>query len=312
MTKSDPLLTLKLDGPEVQTGRMPVDELTLVLKKVQLCVKRLGQVLLGEVSAAKPGRLKGEIEAACNLDVVAVEGGSFVIGLDLPADQQPQITLFGKQEPLGKAAIEKLLEGLELLGKDEPRLVNEFDYGVLVALREVARVLDRGVERVCLSYRGNGAPPRVTMLNSKVRARVLENITGTIKSAVEVKGTLREVNLERHTCQIFPASGGYIACSFEDDHEPIIKESLDFYVIATGEATLRETDGRIKEMRVQDIEVFEQPPDLSPAQPSLKPLTARALLESGLVGMWKDRTDIGDSAGFARQLRERAQKREWE
>ncbi len=39
------------------------------------------------------------------------------------------------------------------------------------------------------------------------------------------------------------------------------------------------------------------------------PLTVRALMESGLIGMWKDRDDIGDSAQFARKLREQAQRR---
>ena len=33
------------------------------------------------------------------------------------------------------------------------------------------------------------------------------------------------------------------------------------------------------------------------------------LRASGLVGIWKDRTDIGDSVEFARLIRERAQKR---
>ena len=40
-----------------------------------------------------------------------------------------------------------------------------------------------------------------------------------------------------------------------------------------------------------------------------KHLTARQLLNSGLIGMWQDRTDIGDSAVYARQLREQAQNR---
>jgi predicted RNase H-like HicB family nuclease len=40
--------------------------------------------------------------------------------------------------------------------------------------------------------------------------------------------------------------------------------------------------------------------------------TAKELLESGLVGLWADRTDIGDSVEFAQQLRERAQRREHE
>lgn len=44
-----------------------------------------------------------------------------------------------------------------------------------------------------------------------------------------------------------------------------------------------------------------------------KPHTARELLkalrDSGLIGMWKDRTDIGDSIEFAQRLRRVAEKR---
>ena len=38
-------------------------------------------------------------------------------------------------------------------------------------------------------------------------------------------------------------------------------------------------------------------------------LTAKQLLNSGLVGLWKDRTDIADNLAYARQLRDQAQKR---
>ena len=44
--------------------------------------------------------------------------------------------------------------------------------------------------------------------------------------------------------------------------------------------------------------------------PSKRPrLTAKQLLNSELVGLWKDRTDITDNLDYARQLREQAQKR---
>jgi hypothetical protein len=38
-------------------------------------------------------------------------------------------------------------------------------------------------------------------------------------------------------------------------------------------------------------------------------LTVRELRQSGLIGLWKDRDDIKDSAAYARRLREQAQKR---
>jgi hypothetical protein len=46
------------------------------------------------------------------------------------------------------------------------------------------------------------------------------------------------------------------------------------------------------------------------AMPERPRLTARQLLQSGLIGLWKDREDITDSAAYARQLRERAQRRQ--
>ena len=39
------------------------------------------------------------------------------------------------------------------------------------------------------------------------------------------------------------------------------------------------------------------------------PLTADRLMGSGLVGSWKERTDLDDSVEFARQLRNQSQTR---
>ncbi len=43
--------------------------------------------------------------------------------------------------------------------------------------------------------------------------------------------------------------------------------------------------------------------------PKKRGMTARQLATSEIVGMWADRTDIGDSVEFARKLREQAQRR---
>jgi len=40
-----------------------------------------------------------------------------------------------------------------------------------------------------------------------------------------------------------------------------------------------------------------------------KRLTVRELLDSDLIGMWENRTDITDSSIYARQLRKQAQTR---
>ena len=47
----------------------------------------------------------------------------------------------------------------------------------------------------------------------------------------------------------------------------------------------------------------------SSEKPELRGMTAADLLNSGLVGLWADRDDIGDSSEFARKLRDKAQRR---
>ncbi len=41
-----------------------------------------------------------------------------------------------------------------------------------------------------------------------------------------------------------------------------------------------------------------------------RPMTGQDLLESGIIGLWKDRTDIKSSADYARSLRQQAQTRQ--
>lgn len=59
--------------------------------------------------------------------------------------------------------------------------------------------------------------------------------------------------------------------------------------------------------RGQAVEIIVLSQPLKTDSPSR--LTVRQFRQSGLIGMWKDRDDIGDSASYARSLREQGQKR---
>ena len=59
-----------------------------------------------------------------------------------------------------------------------------------------------------------------------------------------------------------------------------------------------------KGQRVELLLLAEGSP--APEEPHM---TARQLLESPLIGLWEHRDDIGDSAAFARRLREQAEHR---
>lgn len=65
------------------------------------------------------------------------------------------------------------------------------------------------------------------------------------------------------------------------------------------------TDLPCKKGQSVEVVVFLQTTTPVPCQH----LTVGRLRGSGLIGLWKDREDIGDSSAYARQLREQAQQR---
>jgi len=63
-------------------------------------------------------------------------------------------------------------------------------------------------------------------------------------------------------------------------------------------------EGKALVVHVEEATTAQQPDDSQAGG-----MTAGELLKSDFVGLWKDRTDIGDTLEFARQLRDRAQRR---
>ena len=62
--------------------------------------------------------------------------------------------------------------------------------------------------------------------------------------------------------------------------------------------------------RIEKVKTEETPMKSSALKPASAAELAAAIRKSGLVGMWKDRTDIIDSGKFARTLRKRASTRQ--
>ena len=75
-------------------------------------------------------------------------------------------------------------------------------------------------------------------------------------------------------------------------------------------ATRKPTPEEAHEERVTDEDLTDEDTwEFPSSSPDKKILTGRALLESGLVGLWKDRTDIGDTLEYVQRLKDQGRRR---
>ena len=82
-------------------------------------------------------------------------------------------------------------------------------------------------------------------------------------------------------------------------------EAIRFHQVIAEDGEVVITDLPYKKGQAVEIILLLQPTRITPRSR----LTVRQLRQSGLIGLWKDRNDIRDSAVYARRLREQAQKR---
>ena len=80
---------------------------------------------------------------------------------------------------------------------------------------------------------------------------------------------------------------------------------------------LQQTIEKDSEIHLSDLPVFQgQEVEvivlISPLPEPKKTFTVRQLLDSGLIGVWENRTDIKDSLTYARQLRDQSQAKRYD
>lgn len=97
-------LTVKLEGPLVQEGRVPVKILSRTLEALQRTLVDIGESLLTR-QASRPGRKPERLERECELFVSKLETGSFVAGLEL---RKPRRSLFPELRGMAEDAFGRL------------------------------------------------------------------------------------------------------------------------------------------------------------------------------------------------------------
>lgn len=236
--KSDqkPILRLKIDGPGMRKGRVPIPELILVCKEAQNAINKQAEVLRNR-KTIHPGPTAQNIQDECTLELIGIHGNSpTTLDFDL---RKPQRSLDFSEE-LGATAIREVATTISGLRKKN---VDGFDPGVLLRLYSLtAAISPKLIKRIdWITPSHNGHRPKISATITKtVRENVAKRLSSPRKAPVEVDGVLEMADFkkEEFKCRIDPPIGTPVLCTFDPQRADEIYDLLRKYVRAKGTGTI--------------------------------------------------------------------------
>lgn len=297
------LLQLHFDGPSVKDQSILWEDLSQFVTNLDSAIQRVINVL-DAGTGIRIGRPTRAFQALTALELVAMTGGSVKIDLKLRRRDQDLLPGFD----IGHQAVIRLADGLAKIAKDEDIALPEgFDGGVLTALREAGRILDRGIDFVHISVVDNLPTSRATY-DKPARERIISKIGKIEQGWVQIEGRLLMAELREGTlrCRLHPSFDVPILCYFEEEMVPVIIRNLRRFVRVHGEANIDPLTNRIHTLFVRDLESIDEPsatPVSPPPTPTFwRPKTFDELaIEQGvspledwdtLTGNWPDGADF--------------------
>jgi hypothetical protein len=251
--RAQPLLKLKIEGP--RSGTISVPDLVRICQSAQDAVNRKAEAMHGGQSL-RPGPKSSIVYQECTLELIGVERGSTVLPFCLakPQESLPEMMTFGKD------VVREVANAVRLLGS---RGVSKkvFEPGLLVSLREMGEVFDKGVvKKIEWIVPGNGSRPIRAVFDKRVRERVIARIRipSTRKETIEGLLEMADFKEQDHRCRIHPPIGQPIVCTFTPEQEDEIYSALRKPVSIAGTATINPNTDKIESIAVEKISVVEQ------------------------------------------------------
>lgn len=243
-----PLLTLKVSGPEIRPGRIPVPDLLAICQHAQAAVNRQAEALEGRRSL-RPGPKIGKVVDECTLELVSIGKGSATLGLE-PAKAQAHLPQF---TGLGDEAIVAVATAISHLSKGRK---SSIDPGVLDSLRNMGAVFDDGVKSVQWIVRAGPGRKRIAAtFDRRVRARASEHLKVPTTRSIAIDGVLEMADFKPadFRCRIHPAVGGAISCTFDaalaDDVYRVLRQPAHI----EGTAAENALTGRLESLHLRTV-----------------------------------------------------------
>jgi hypothetical protein len=249
---------LKVTGPHIKPGRIPVPELLVICEQAQTAVNRQAEVLRGR-RGLRPGPTATLVKDECTLELFSIGRGSAVISFAGPETKpQAQGALDLELATLGESAVREVVKSLRSV---KTKKSVSMDIGVKRTFQDLGKLLDNGVRKIEWSVPGQaGKGSRMTAtFDETARQRIEESPTDDVVKHVEIDGRLEmaDFKLGDLRCIIHTPDGQRVTCSFGTEIEDDVYKALRHVARVTGTATINARTKRTEQIALQSVKALD-------------------------------------------------------
>lgn len=242
-----PVLQLKVDGPGMRKGRIPVPELVRICREAQDAINRQAEALKKR-KTYHPGPVGLSIKEECTLELIGIHGNSpTTLDFDL---RKPQRALIFTEE-FGDKAIREIIAGLR-------KRTDGFDPGVLLRMYTMSEVITpkliSRIEWIAPSRNGHDRKASAAITKA-VRNRLAKQLSTPRKAVVEVAGVLDMADFkpEDFRCRIDPPIGASVECTFDRSKADQVQKLLRKNVRVKGDGTIHPYTDKVEVLHISEI-----------------------------------------------------------
>jgi hypothetical protein len=248
-----PVLRLKVRGPGIGKGRIPVPDLIRICQEAQAAIKKQAEAMEGR-KTIHPGPVAAAILDECTLDLIGIKDGSATLEF---AFTKPQLRLQEMEaDAIGIQAISEVAASIKSLGNGNRRNI---DPGVLQSVYGLCGIAKNGhlTSFEWIAPAAGKAKGRVVgSLNSTVQQRAAQRLSSPRHIDLHVDGILDMADFkpEEFKCRIDPAIGTSVICTFDQELADKVQKLLRSTVRASGLAKLAAYTDKIESIRLRSID----------------------------------------------------------
>ena len=246
------VLQLRVDGPGIRRGRVPIPELITICQEMQNAISRQAEALEGR-KTVHPGPVALIIRQECTLELIGIKGGSATLQFDVA---KPQVTL-EEVGTLANEAVDELAKTIKLLGNGNHKTA-EIAPGVLRSLYNLGSVLEtkRITSLQWIVPRRIGHKRVSADITKPLMKKIASKLSAPRKAMITVDGVLdmSDFKPSDRKCRIAPPLGVPLDWTFEAEKDDVILKLMRRPVRVSGEAEIQPDTDRPGVLHIQTIQ----------------------------------------------------------